>query len=85
MRAVEGKAEDFSEEKADLLIANIQHDVIRDFLKKYTPARPQTLIISGQMRSQARDLKMQLKHLGYHALKEWDHDMTWFTILAEKT
>jgi len=34
VRAVEGKAEDFAEEKADLLVANIQHDVIRDFLKK---------------------------------------------------
>ena len=34
VRAVEGKAEDFTEEKVDLLVANIQHDVIRDFLKK---------------------------------------------------
>ncbi|MBT3259050.1 MAG: methyltransferase [Deltaproteobacteria bacterium] len=84
VRAVEGKAEDFTEEKADLLVANIQHDVIRDFLEKYTPAKPQTLIISGQMRSQSRDLKTQLKSLGYHTLKEWDHDMTWFTTLAEK-
>ena len=25
-----------------------------------------------------------LKSLGYHTLKEWDHDMTWFTTLAEK-
>ena len=84
IKAVEGKAKDFAEEKADLLIANIQHEVIRDFLEKHTPVIPQTLIISGQMRSQARDLKMQLKRLGYHTLKEWDHDMTWFTILAEK-
>lgn len=42
------------------------------------------LIVSGQMRSQSRDLKMQLKSLGYHTLKEWDHDMTGFTIPAEK-
>jgi len=82
--AVRGMAKDFAEKKADLLIANIQHDVIRDFLKKYTPAKPQTLIISGQMRSQSRDLKAQLNILGYHTLKEWDHEMTWFTILAEK-
>jgi ribosomal protein L11 methyltransferase len=82
--AVRGMAKDFAEKKADLLIANIQHDVIRDFLKKHTPAKPQTLIISGQMRSQSRDLKAQLNILGYHTLKEWDHEMTWFTILAEK-
>jgi len=84
VKAVRGKAEDFAEETADLVVANIQYDVIRDFLKKYIPAKPQTLIISGQMRSQSRDLKMQLKSLGYHTLKEWDHDMTWFTILVEK-
>jgi ribosomal protein L11 methyltransferase len=84
VKAVRGKAEDFAEEKADLLVANIQHGVIRDFLERHTPAVPQTLVISGQMRSQSRDIKMQLKSLGYHALKEWDHDMTWFTILAEK-
>ncbi len=84
IKAIEGKAEDFAEEKADILIANIQHEVIRDFLEKHTPVIPQTLIISGQMRSPARDLKMPLKRLGYHTLKEWDHDMTWFTILAEK-
>ncbi len=84
IEAVRGMAEDFVKEKADLLVANIQHDVIRDFLEKHTPAVPQALIISGQMRSQSRDLKAQLKSLGYHTLKEWDHDMTWFTILAEK-
>ena len=84
VNAVEGKAADFSDEKAGLLAANIQHDVIGDFLEEYTPVDPQTLIISGQMRSQSRDLKMQLKRLGYHTLKEWDHDMTWFTVLAEK-
>ena len=85
VKAVRGKAEDFVEEKPDLMVANIQHDVIQDFLQRYTPVVSQTLIISGQMRSQSRDLKMQLGRLGYHTVKEWDHDMTWFTILAEKT
>ncbi len=85
VKAVRGKAENFAEEAADLVVANIQHEVIRDFLKKNAPTKPQTLIVSGQMRSQSKDLKMQLKSLGYHTLNEWDHDMTWFTILAEKT
>ena len=85
MKAVREKAEDFVEEKSDLLVANIQHDVIQDFLQRYAPAVSQTLIISGQMRSQSRDLKMQLGWLGYRTVRERDHDMTWFTILAEKT
>ncbi len=85
VRAVQGKAEDFAKEIADLVVANIQHDVIRDFLKMNAPVKPQTLIVSGQMRSQSRDLKTQLKSQGYQTLKEWDHDMTWYTILAEKS
>ena len=84
VRAVQGKAEDFAGETTDLVVANIHHEVIQDFLKKNAANQPQTLIISGQMRSQSRDLKMQLHHLGFNTLREWDHDMTWFTILAEK-
>lgn len=83
-KAVQGKAEDFAKESADVVLANIQHEVIREFLKRNTPVGTQTLIISGQMRSQSRDLKLQLKSLGYRNLREWDHDMTWFTVLAEK-
>ncbi|HKI50168.1 MAG TPA: 50S ribosomal protein L11 methyltransferase [Desulfobacteria bacterium] len=83
VKAVQGKAEDFAKESADLVVANIQHEVIRDFLSRNNAAGAQTLIISGQMRSQSRDLKMQLKSLGYGTLWEWDHDMTWFTVLAK--
>jgi len=82
--AVQGKAEDFAKERADLILANIQFEVIREFLNRSIPDGPRRLIISGQMRSQWRDLKMQLESAGYHTLKEWDHDMTWFTVLAEK-
>jgi ribosomal protein L11 methyltransferase len=84
VKAVQGKAEDFAKEAANLVVANIQHEVIRDFLNRNNAVGAQTLIISGQMRSQSRDLKMQLKSLGYDTLWEWDHDMTWFTVLAKK-
>jgi ribosomal protein L11 methyltransferase len=85
VRAVHGKAEDFAEEAVDLVVANIHHEVVNDFLRRNGNHKPKTLIISGQMRSQSRDLKMQLKNLGYHTVREWDHDMTWYTILAGKT
>ncbi len=84
VRAVHGKAEDFSKEVVDLVVANIHHEVVSDFLRRNGRHKPKTLIISGQMRSQSRDLKMQLKNLGYHTVREWDHDMTWYTILAGK-
>ena len=83
-RAVQGKAEDFSGEPADLVVANIQYDVIRDFLNKSASNLPRTLIVSGQMRSQCRDLKEQLKSLEYSFIREWDHDMTWYTVLVKR-
>ncbi len=83
-RAVQGKAEDFAEETTDLILANIQFEVVREFLNKSVSTHPRRLIISGQMRSQSRDLKMQLKDLRYEILREWDHDMTWYTVFAER-
>lgn len=85
VRAFQGKAEDFSKEPSDLVIANIHHQVVTDFLNRRARHSPEKLIISGQMRSETRDLKMQLDRLGYGFVKEWDHDMTWFTVLTQKT
>ena len=84
VRAVHGKAEDFAEEAVDLVMANIHYEVVSDFLRRNGKLKPPDLIISGQMRSQSRDLKMQLKDLGYHTVREWDHDMTWYTVLAKR-
>jgi ribosomal protein L11 methyltransferase len=84
-KAVQGRAEEFAKKPADLVLANIQYDVVQEFLNRNRAVvAGQTLIISGQMRSQTRDLKLQLKTLGYRTLREWDHDMTWFTVWVEK-
>ncbi len=82
VRAVHGKAEDFTEETVDLVMANIHHQVVSDFLRRNGNHKPRTLLISGQMRSESRDLKEQLKNLGYQIVREWDHDMTWYTVMA---
>ncbi len=84
IEAVQGKAEDFAKEAADLVVANIQFEVIREFLKRSHAAGHQRMIISGQMRSQSRDLKRLLEDSGYNVLREWDHDMTWFTTMTER-
>jgi ribosomal protein L11 methyltransferase len=84
VRAVQGKAEDFAKEAVDLVVANIHHEVVNDYLRRNGHHKPRTLLISGQMRSEFRDLKIQLKNLGYHTLREWDHDMIWHTILAQR-
>lgn len=84
IRVVEGPAEDFIHEPADLVVANIHHEVIQGLLDSGGFRRTERCIISGLMRSQFRDVKARLQRWQFQILREWDHDMTWFTCLAEK-
>jgi len=83
IHVLEGKAEDFVDDPADLIVANIHYEVIRRLLEKGSFHEKTKLIISGLMRSQFREIKRQLERRGFKLLREWDHDTTWFTILAE--
>ena len=83
IQVVEGPVEEFVNEPADLVAANIHHGVINALLGKRRFASGERLIVSGLMRSAARDVRRELGRLGFAILHEWDHEMTWFTILAE--
>ncbi len=76
-------AEDFFDEPADLVISNIHYPVIRGLLEKRPFGGEEMVILSGLMRSPYRDIRQRLVHRGFRILREWDHEMTWFTILAE--
>jgi len=77
-----GQAGDFLQEPADLVVANIHYDVIKELFEKRLFRKKQRLIFSGLMRSQARETKSQLVEGGFRLLREWDNEMTWFTLLA---
>ncbi|MBW1804348.1 MAG: 50S ribosomal protein L11 methyltransferase, partial [Deltaproteobacteria bacterium] len=79
----EGKAEDFVNEPADLLIANIHHDVMIQLIGQRGFREKKWAIISGLMRSQARDVAGVLKENGFQVIQEWDHEMTWYTMLIK--
>jgi len=79
---IEGEAGDFVDEPVDLMIANIHHEVVKSLLEKSFFKKKIKLIISGLMRSQFREIKKQLERRGFKLLREWDHDTTWFTVLA---
>jgi ribosomal protein L11 methyltransferase len=81
----EGTAEGIIDEAADLLVANIHHEVIRILLERRVSNQGDRAILSGLMRSQATEVGVTLKESGYRILREWDHEMTWFTMCAEKT
>ena len=84
IRMVDGPAENYVDEPADLVVANIHHAVIERLLDSGVFRDAEKFIISGLMRSQYRDVKRRLEMNRFRLLREWDHDMTWFTCLAEK-
>ncbi len=83
IRVVEGTAEDFVDETADIVIANIHQEIIERLLGKKGFHKKHRLIISGLMRSQYRDVRAQLEKYDFRIVHEWDRDMTWYTMLAE--
>lgn len=84
IRAVEGRAEAFGNETADLVIANIHWEVINSLVNEEFFRNKERLLISGLMRSQRSDVMGQLRENHFEVIHEWDHEMTWFTMLAGK-
>jgi ribosomal protein L11 methyltransferase len=79
----EGKAEDFTDEPADLVVANMHYEVVKQLLTSGCFCDKRWCIISGMMRSQAREIKGELERGGVEVIREWDHEMTWFTFLGK--
>jgi ribosomal protein L11 methyltransferase len=78
----EGLAEDVIDLPSDLLIANIHYDIILKLIKEEGFIKKKYFILSGLMRSQARNIKMELSRYPVEIIHEWDNDMVWHTILG---
>ncbi len=84
IQVLEGRAESVSWEPFDLIIANIHYEVLEKIILKGAECgRRQKILFSGLMRTQYRNMKATLIRHGYALLGEWDHQMTWFTVLAD--
>lgn len=82
VQVVQGSAEDVLSEHADLVVANIHYKVIKGLLEQPSFCEKKRLILSGLMRSQYRDIRVGLERGNFMIIREWDHEMPWFTILA---
>jgi len=78
----EGLAEDTVKSPSDLLIANIHYDIILKLIKEGGFIKKKYFILSGLMRSQARNIKLELSRYPTEIIHEWDNDMVWHTILG---
>jgi ribosomal protein L11 methyltransferase len=80
---VQGFAEDFIDRPADLLIANIHFAVMQKLIaaKNFTPKK--RFVLSGLLRSEAKQVRIELERLSAKVLKSWTHEGIWHTFYGE--
>ncbi len=84
VKVKEGRAEDFLNEEADLVVANIHYDVICRLIEEEGFCRKQGAVFSGLLRSQWAEIQTKLVSKGFHVIREWDYNMTWFTAFVAR-
>lgn len=82
IEVIEGDAGILGNESADLIVLNIHHEVISGFIETGGLGAAKWVIISGLMRSAGRQIRARLGDCGLCLVREWDHEMTWYTMIA---
>ena len=80
--AVQGRAEELVACRADVVVTNIHYDVMRLLVDSAGFRRSRDWILSGLLRSQARDVEAFLIRAGMTIRQRWSRDNTWFTYLG---
>lgn len=80
---VKGDARSFAGMPADLLMANIHYDIMRHVLASPAFLKCRAFILSGLLRTPAREVFDQLKKLPVNLIKQWNSDGIWYTFLGE--
>ena len=81
---VQGRAEDFIDSPSDLVIANIYYDVMKHLTVSQGFYNKKWFILSGLLRSQARDVSFNLSQNRINIIKTWECDGIWHTFLGKK-
>ena len=80
---VQGYAEDFIDCPADLLMANVHYADMRKLIQSEGFRTKKCFILSGLMRSEAKQVKIEIERLPAKILKSWTHDGIWHTFYGE--
>ncbi len=80
--ALQGLAENFIESPAELVIANIHYDVMQHLVATKGFLQKKYFILSGLLRSQARDLAARLARQPVEIMDQWERDGVWTTFLG---
>jgi ribosomal protein L11 methyltransferase len=77
-----GSAEDFLGPAADLLIANIHYDVMKDLIEQPGFLSKKWFILSGLMRTEAGLIESRLSKLPVTLMEKWVRDGVWHTLFG---
>jgi ribosomal protein L11 methyltransferase len=80
---VQGRAEDLIAYPADLVIANIHYDVMQHLVNSSGFLAKKHFILSGLMRSEAKDIGGRLARQPVKILQQWAHDGIWHTFYGK--
>lgn len=79
----QGRAEEMIACTADLLIANIHHDVMQRLIETKGFLAKKRFILSGLMRGEAKHISNSLQSCPVRILKQWTPDGIWHTIYGK--
>jgi len=83
IRVICGKAEEWIDRPAELLIANLHYDVVKQLVDTEGFFDKEWFIISGLFRSQARKVENVLSQRRVNIVKTWKTDDVWHTICGK--
>lgn len=80
---VQGSAENFINRPTHLLVANVHFDVVLKIIRSDEFFHHKYFILSGLMRSQAKELMSFLSTRPVRILSQWSHKHIWYTYLGK--
>lgn len=82
IQAVHGRAEELVDCPADLVLANIHFEVMKEILLSPGFKAKPRWILSGLLRSEAREAETLIARRGGQITKRWTRDQIWYTYLG---
>jgi ribosomal protein L11 methyltransferase len=80
---VQGDAKNFMDLSCDLMVSNIHYEIMRDLVTEPGFRVQKQFVLSGLLRSQAREIEYRLSQGPARILRKWDHDGIWYTFYGE--
>ncbi len=79
---INGKAEDFTQIKSDLLVANIHYEVMKNIIASEGFLQQKWFILSGLLESEAKKISDSLAKMPVIILKRWNTSGNWHTLMG---